>query len=270
MRHKRSKAYRKLMAMYAMSFGFRQPYQVLVDSEMCKTSVSQKMDFLAQVETVLVGTVKLMITQCCIHELYLQGKSQQPAVDLAKTFERRKCNHKEPIPGDECIASVVGETNKHRYVVASQSHPLRVGLRAIPGVPIVHINRAVMILEPASDITMRAKQLAEQDSLGPSSSEKAALHAATPQVEPVKKKKKGPKGPNPLSVKKKVAKPTIQEEKKKPNSSVAAQTTSAEVGGKRKRTGGEDVDGVVENSQPKHKRRRRHKRGSQPAEEPDV
>jgi U3 small nucleolar RNA-associated protein 23 len=49
-----------------------------------------------------------VITQCCIHELYLLGKSQQPAVDLAKTFERRKCNHREVIPGDECLASVVG------------------------------------------------------------------------------------------------------------------------------------------------------------------
>ena len=82
-----------------------------------------------QLETVLQGSVKLseffttqrtvcrlnarrsgllVITQCCIHELYLQGKTQQPAVDLAKTFERRKCNHREAIPGDECLASVVG------------------------------------------------------------------------------------------------------------------------------------------------------------------
>jgi U3 small nucleolar RNA-associated protein 23 len=43
-------------------------------------------------------------------------------------------------------------------VVATQSHPLRVGLRAIPGVPIVHVNRSVMILEPASDATLNAKQ----------------------------------------------------------------------------------------------------------------
>ena len=32
----------------------------------------------------------------------------QPAVDLAKTFERRKCNHREAVPGDECISNVVG------------------------------------------------------------------------------------------------------------------------------------------------------------------
>jgi len=51
-------------------------------------------------------TVYLVITQC--HELYLQGKSQQSATDLAKTFERRKCDHKEAIPGDDCLISVVG------------------------------------------------------------------------------------------------------------------------------------------------------------------
>ena len=105
----------------------------LVDSEMCETAVSQKIDFLARIESVLVGTVKIsecsfhpspppppphlhlicpsgtsVITQCCIHELYIRGISHQPAVDLAKSFERRKCNHREAIPGNECIASLVG------------------------------------------------------------------------------------------------------------------------------------------------------------------
>ncbi|KAH9082025.1 Fcf1-domain-containing protein [Lactarius deliciosus] len=214
MRHKRSKAYRKLMSMFSTSFGFRQPYQVLVDSTMCETAVSSKMDLAAQMESVLVGSVKLMITQCCIHELYLQGKSHQPAVDLAKSFERRKCNHKEAIPGDECIAAVVGDSNKHRYVIATQSHPLRVNLRAVPGVPIVHVNRAVMVLEPASDATLRAKHRVEQDALVPSTSERAILNAATPQVEHVPKKKSGPKGPNPLSVKKKARKHILRREEK--------------------------------------------------------
>ena len=120
-----------------------------------------------------------MITQCCIHELYLKGPSVQPVVDLAKTFERRKCNHREPIPGDECLKSVVGmrkmfpsiclfilttylfkmigETNKHRYVIATQSQPLRQTLRQIPAVPIVHVNRAVMVLEPPSEKTLEVK-----------------------------------------------------------------------------------------------------------------
>ncbi|KAN0128365.1 Fcf1 domain containing protein [Lactarius tabidus] len=259
MRQKRSKAYRKLMSMFSTSFGFREPYQVLVDSSMCETAVSSKMDFTTQVQSVLVGSVKLMITQCCIYELYLKGKSHQPAVDLAKSFERRKCNHKEAIPGDECIAAVVGESNKHRYVVATQSHPLRVSLRAVPGVPIVHVNRAVMILEPASDATLRAKNRAEQDALGPPTSERDMLSAATPQVEHVPKKKRGPKGPNPLSVKKKTRKQSVQEPKKA-NFTRPAGDEQAEVRGKRKR---DESDSNDEASSPKPKRRRRRKSHSQ-------
>ena len=120
-----------------------------------------------------------MITQCSIHELYLQRTAAQPATDLAKTFERRKCNHREAIAGKDCIASVVGtsfligekwhedtlanpdcagESNKHRYVVASQSPELRQVLRRVPGVPLVHVKRSVVILEPPSDATTTAKE----------------------------------------------------------------------------------------------------------------
>lgn len=194
------------MALYSMTFGFRQPYQVLVDSTMCKSASELKIELVKQLGTVLQGEIKPMITQCCIHELYLQGKSQQPTVDLAKTFERRKCNHREPIPGDDCVASVVGETNKHRYVIATQSQPLRVQLRTIPAVPLVHINRAVMVLEPPSDITIKTKEATEEQDLHMNQSDLALVGA--PKTEPVQKKRKGPKGPNPLSIKKKqVARP---------------------------------------------------------------
>ena len=162
-------------------------------------------------------------------------------------FERRKCNHKEAIPGDDCLASVIGansflfscyrtiphesvlarmncsgDTNKHRYVVSTQSQPLRVKLRSIPGVPILHVNRSVMILEPPSDTTLRAKHLvslvhsgiyftglmiiflqAEQQSLAPSTSEIGKLKAAAPESQPVKKKRRVLKARTPLASKRK-------------------------------------------------------------------
>ena len=75
MRQKRAKAYRKLMALYSISFGFRQPYQVLggslafisgllkvnfcqVDSEMCKTATEHKLELLKLLGLVLQGMVK--------------------------------------------------------------------------------------------------------------------------------------------------------------------------------------------------------------------
>ncbi|KAF7339717.1 rRNA-processing protein utp23 [Mycena sanguinolenta] len=275
MRQKRAKAYRKLMALYSMSFGFRQPYQVLVDSEMCKEATEHKIELVKQLNSVLQGDMKPMITQCCIHELYLLGKTQQPAVDLAKTFERRKCNHREPIPGDDCLTSVVGETNKHRYVVATQSQPLRVKLRTIPAVPIVHVNRSVMVLEPPSDATIRSKEYVRRfpftDRVGLSleQNEEQALHATgsekqslapSASTEPPRKKKKGPKGPNPLSVKKKKVEshPPLAKDKKK----------VAVVGEKRKRDDTDDKETETRDQQtadsqqqdePRRKKKRRRK-----------
>lgn len=92
---------------------------------MCSETVAMKMDLVNQLGIVLHGTVKpskescrilvlqihagcTVITQCCIVELYKLGRPGQAAVDLAKTFERRKCNHREAIPGDDCLESVVG------------------------------------------------------------------------------------------------------------------------------------------------------------------
>ena len=77
MRQKRAKAYRKLMSLYSLTFGFRQPYQVLgtcsltalmmahssiehpaVDSHMCKEAVAHKIELVKQLGIVLQGTVK--------------------------------------------------------------------------------------------------------------------------------------------------------------------------------------------------------------------
>lgn len=246
---------------------------MLIDSETCVMAVNGKFDLVKQLSTVLQGEVKPMITQCCITELYLKGKEAQGAVDLAKQFERRKCNHREAIPGDDCLADVVGDSNKHRYVIVAQSQPLRNKLRAIPGVPLVHINRAVMVLEPPSDATLRKKALAEQKLLGASTSEMALIEGDQPEAK--KFKKKGPKGPNPLSVKKKKteeqppkkkAEKPADEGKGRPPSS---QETEEPNLGKRKRTDddGDEVMGDGEAAADTHpqetqaqKRRRRRKR----------
>ncbi|KAJ8468652.1 hypothetical protein ONZ45_g17168 [Pleurotus djamor] len=238
MRQKRAKTYKKLMALYALSFGFRQPYQVLVDSLICKDVVDHKIDLVKQLGLVLQGTVKPMITQCCIHELYLQGKQLQPVVDLAKTFERRKCNHREAIPGDECLASVVGESNKHRYVVASQSQPLRAKLRQVPGVPLVHINRIVVVLEPPSDATIAAKKSTEEQSLRPKSADLAHLEKQA-EPEPTAHRKKRPKAPNPLSVKKKKTTSTAVVASNRPKAH-GDKEVKPNVGEKRKRVAGDE------------------------------
>ncbi|KAJ2928886.1 hypothetical protein H1R20_g8311, partial [Candolleomyces eurysporus] len=272
MRQKRAKAYRKLMHLYSHFFGFRQPYQLLIDSETCKMAVSSNMDLVKQLANVLQGEVKPMITQCCIHELYLEGNPAQPAVDIAKMFERRKCNHREAIPGDDCLADVIGDSNKHRYVISTQSSTLRTKLRSIPAVPIIHINRSVLVLEPPSDSTLRKKALAEQKLLGASTSDAALIEASQPEA-PKKVKKKGPKGPNPLSVrKKKTTEHPQQQPKSNPDKGkgkvMSSQSTEKANLGKRKRGDEHDDEGLsptkeddaTQSESSAKKRRRRRKK----------
>ncbi|KXN89861.1 rRNA-processing protein utp23 [Leucoagaricus sp. SymC.cos] len=261
MRQKRTKAYRKLMHLYCQSFGFRQPYQVLVDAEICRTAISQKIDIVNQLGTVLQGEVKPMITQCCIHELYLQGKAQQPATDLAKSFERRKCNHKEAVPGDECLLSVVGDRNKHRYVIVTLSQLLRAQLRTVPATPIVHINRSVVVLEPPSDTTLQAKARAEEQVLHAMDLDK--LHTSNSAPEPPPKKKRGPKGPNPLSVKRKA-------DRAAPSSSGKAKDAVTKIGLKRKHEEGVEEQDDREPHAQKKKRKRKHTKSSHPIEQNTI
>ncbi|KAK9456113.1 Fcf1-domain-containing protein [Dipodascopsis uninucleata] len=168
MRQRRSKNYRKQMALYTMAFGFRQPYQVLVDGDIIYDATKYKMNLNKSLESVVQGKIKPMITQCCIKSLYDRGKDAEEAVALAKTFERRRCNHLEnPLSQSECLANVVNVKgkNKHRYVVATQDSRLRGQFRSIPACPLIYINRSVIIMEPTSTATESAKRHWEEEKL---------------------------------------------------------------------------------------------------------
>lgn len=118
-----------------------------------------------------------VITQCSMEALYKLGKEHQAITDLAKNFERRRCNHRTAIDEIDCIKDVVGTykfsclireiahsvcftgpANKHRYTMAVQSGKLRQHLRNVPGVPVIHFNdRGVMVMEMPSDATLKHK-----------------------------------------------------------------------------------------------------------------
>ncbi|KAK5990577.1 rRNA-processing protein utp23 [Cladobotryum mycophilum] len=174
MRGKRSKQYRKLMEQFSLTFGFREPYQIIVDAEMVQDATRFKMDLAAGLQRTVHGKVKPMITQCEIRKLY--ARKDQPggndAIELAKEFERRRCGHHpdeypEPLETIECIKSIVDPKstgqNKNRYVVASQSLDVRRMLRGIKGVPLIYIKRSVMILEPMADESAEVRQREERD-----------------------------------------------------------------------------------------------------------
>jgi U3 small nucleolar RNA-associated protein 23 len=106
----------------------------------------------------------IVITQCCVEALYKLGPEYQSSTNTAKTFERRRCNHREAIDPDECLKDVIGGTNKHNYVLAAQSASLRQKLQNVPGLPIIHFNpREVLVLSPPSIATTRQKNTLEEE-----------------------------------------------------------------------------------------------------------
>ncbi|KAM0712352.1 hypothetical protein Q7P37_011447 [Cladosporium fusiforme] len=234
MRGKRSKQYRKLMHAYALTFHFRAPYQVLLSATLIRDAARFKMQLGHMLSNTLHGEIKPMITQCCIRHLYNavpepgHEKDKEQWIEVAKQAERRRCGHHEldePLSELECMMSVVdgkaSGTNKHRYVVATQEKEVRAAMREVAGVPLVYINRSVMVMEPmaekSADVreaeekgkiraglkarrgaeTIGEKRKAEDEEEG-AGAEGQEEDAAAPK----KKKAKGPKGPNPLSVKK--------------------------------------------------------------------
>lgn len=181
-----------------------------------------------------------MITQCSIRHLYALSEVPPPQKDaliaLAKRFERRRCNHHtlgQPLSTLECFSSVVdpkdSHTNKNRYVVASQEDDVRRKLRGINGVPLVYVKRSVMVMEPMAEGSVGAKEGVERgkfraglkgrnlsgakrkreaedevDTRKVAGNGDAPPYGGEDDVERAAKKRKarGPKGPNPLSVKK--------------------------------------------------------------------
>jgi U3 small nucleolar RNA-associated protein 23 len=157
-----------------------------------------------------------VITQCCISELYKTG--DQDVIALAKKCERRRCGHiPEPLSGHDCISAClnIDGDNKHRYILATQDDTLRAEMRAIPGVPMMYIRRAVMIMEPPSPASLARRDTREREKLGSVEKRKRVEDGGEDDdAERTRKKRKAPKEPNPKSVMKKKRKPNMVEKRK--------------------------------------------------------
>lgn len=200
---------------------------------------------------------------------HLYAAAKEPGVsyliDKAKTYERRRCGHlpedyPEPLSAKECITFVVDpkgtKHNKHRYVVASNDLEVRKSLRQVLGVPLVYVSRSVMIMEPMAEATGDQRDKDEKSKFrdgikgrvsgsigmkrkrGDDAEEAEAGKKDTAAGEQPAKKKKVyglPKGPNPLSVKKKKADKDAEKKAKKPEGDKPAGEGAGEDGAKRKR-----------------------------------
>ncbi|WWC72784.1 uncharacterized protein I206_106748 [Kwoniella pini CBS 10737] len=267
MRQKRAKTYKRVMALYVQTFGFRHPYQLLVSHDVLLESSKSDMDIVKILKDVVQGEIKPMITQCCMEALYALGKDQQATTNIAKTFERRRCNHRTAIDGNDCLKDMIGQTNKHRYVLASQSLALRTSLENVPGLPIIHFNRTgVLVLSPPSIATIREKNKNEEEKRLKGLREMEGIidgeNVVAPNNTAISNQpiqgggRKKIKGPNPLSMKKKKSKIPP------PSSGVESKDNESSKKRSREEKDGITVEGddVINESEGKKKKRRRKKK----------
>lgn len=209
-------------------------------------------------------------------------------------MERRRCNHHtldHPLSTLECFSSVIdpknSKTNKNRYVIASQEEEVRRYCRGVQGVPLVYVKRSVMVMEPMADSSVGVREGIESEKLR--TGLRANEHAAgvkrkrdepsdvdvgdaqdsgshVPEERKVlKKKMRGPKGPNPLSVKRRrISKDCLErtDEAEKAPETYTSEKSQSEREADKPRSSLIDTGSSDErqNSPTKRKRKRKHKK----------
>jgi len=217
MRHLRAKQGRKTLNYFRIAYGVSPPYAVLLDGNFIHTATAQKIDIYERIKKHLGGEkFTLFVPSCVISEL----RSLGGAVEGALEFAQARC---EVLDDDaefsgtptEAIRAIIGDINPKKYIVATQEEMLRDHLRSLStGVPLMHIQRTVLLLETPSAAARHKSNKDESAKLrGDESSEAALARQLLNKQRADKRREDGAnaivpkrekaKGPNPLSCMKK-------------------------------------------------------------------
>ena len=142
---------------------------------------------------------------------------------IVKQFNVRKCGHeKNPIGASECLLSMIkNNNNQDHYIIATQDKKVINEVMKIPGCPILYMKMSAIVMS-------KPTQASEQDAMDAGTQQLAIPDHQMSVLKTLKKnilgesleskktrrKRKGPKGPNPLSCKKKKKKPNEETQTK--------------------------------------------------------
>jgi U3 small nucleolar RNA-associated protein 23 len=228
MRHLRHKAIRKALKQYHFLCGIKAPYKVLIDGNFIAMCVQMKVDLRERVPKFLQvkpNECEFYISHASLEELNVLGEEQQDymkeALEIARTFHLADSNTKENKTLDDvskAICQLIGEKNPRKFLVATQEVELRKILRNIPGVPLMYLNRSVLVFEEISKATLaivRADEKQKREKLDQNEKRKLEVIQKSKEKKQEKEEqqkmiqkrnKRKAKAPNPLSCKKKTTK----------------------------------------------------------------
>lgn len=208
MKVKRYKHARKYLGFYRHNFNFREPHQVIIDGTFTHMALQNKINIKEQLPKYLGGDVQLITTRCALKETESLGKAVYGAYVILGRYQVRRCGHKDkPVSASSCIMSMVADSNKNHYFVATLDPDLSQAVNRNPVTPLLYIHFSAIVLEKPSASSLAAASSLTSSKINPTTLEKSTLAKLKGDSDDGEKRKKrkrrGPKEPNPLSVKKK-------------------------------------------------------------------
>lgn len=232
MKIKRYKKADRYMSLYKNNFGFREPYQVLLDGTFCQVALAHKVNIQEQLPKYLHGQCKLLTTSCVKEETRKLGKPLHGAHLIVSQFPTHDCGHEEPISASKCLSSfIIDSRNQDHYLVATQDFKLRTKIAKYAICPLLKLaNNSVVMEKPTRKIQSKTNRTHHFLANKMSDEERSKLSELKEEEDLVEKfrdndtkskKRKGPRGPNPLSCKKRVSKnplnKTQEDDEKEPH-----------------------------------------------------
>ena len=190
MRVNRAKAVRKALQFFQIVFGLdKAVYHVILDGNFIYAGIKYKVDMLDRLRTLLQGAeVKIYVLQSVLEELKQAGAKTKAALEYAKSC----CDviDDSAFGGGEVndrVLSMMSQQHeewktapgkrRRKYLVATQDKGLRGALARIPGIPLIYLNKVILVLEPPSSASreFNLKTEADKVALRPGSAEAALM-----------------------------------------------------------------------------------------------
>ncbi|XP_003219510.1 rRNA-processing protein UTP23 homolog [Anolis carolinensis] len=240
----RQKHAKRNMGFYKYNFGFREPFQVLLDGTFCQAALRNKIQIREQLPGYLGGATQLCTTRCVLKELESLGKELYGAKLIAQRFQVRHCSHfKSPVSGSTCLLSMTEGDNPHHYFTATQDQTLATKIKKRAGIPLLFIIQNTIVLDKPSAASLASVQAMQTNKLIPEHQKESISRLKEEQglvkpLEAKKRKRKRIAGPNPLSC--------LKKKKKKGQEATQPTTTKKKVNRKRNKRKPETTAGIVQ------------------------
>ncbi|KAK6113434.1 Fcf1 family protein [Brugia pahangi] len=197
---KRYKRAKRIISIYRHNFNLEPPYQVLLDGTFAMAALQNKINLREQMPKYLNAEVDIRVTSCVLKELENLGSALYGALHICRQFDVESCPHRPVRTAVECIKHMARRMKRRAtYFFATQDNELTEALKQIPGVPILFIKYNAILIDKPSEVTIQEIEKPKDQLTEVNELKKAILG----EDEKPRRKRKHPKGPNPLSVKKK-------------------------------------------------------------------